>query len=118
MRQSHLTRSNLHRGLQRHGFNRRLDTEDDKRWRSDLKRYPLGTFPIAIATAAIRTVEGRRWHLPKSVTNRAVESSEPASGANAIRTNPQEDCSSNGPIRICHGEQYNHKYRFVSIQGD
>jgi transposase-like protein len=38
----HLTRSNLHRCLQRHGISHLPDTEGDKPRRSKFKRYPIG----------------------------------------------------------------------------
>jgi transposase-like protein len=38
----HLTRSSLHRCLQRHGISRLPEVEDDKPLRAKFKRYPLG----------------------------------------------------------------------------
>ncbi len=40
----HLTRSALHRCLQRHGISRLPDIEDDKPKRQRFKRYPIGFF--------------------------------------------------------------------------
>ena len=40
----HLTRSALHRCLQRHGISRLPDMEGDKPKRSKFKRYPIGFF--------------------------------------------------------------------------
>ena len=40
----HLTRSSLHRCLQRHGISRLPDIEGDKPQRSKFKRYPIGYF--------------------------------------------------------------------------
>ena len=57
----HLTRSNLHRCLQRHGISRLPDTDGDKPQRSRFKRYPIGYFPIDIAE--VRTEEGRLYLL-------------------------------------------------------
>ena len=53
----HLTRSSLHRCLQRHGISRLPDAEGDKPQRSKLKRTPIGTFRIDIAE--VRTEEGK-----------------------------------------------------------
>ena len=53
----HLTRSSLHRCLQRHGISRLLDVEGDKPKRQKFKRYPIGYFHIDIAE--VRTEEGK-----------------------------------------------------------
>ena len=53
---AHLTRSSLHRCLQRHGISRLPDVEGDKPKRK-FKRYPIGYFHIDIAE--IRTGEGK-----------------------------------------------------------
>ena len=45
----HLTRSALHRCLQRHGISRLPDVEGDKPRRQKFKRYPIGFFHIDIA---------------------------------------------------------------------
>ena len=55
----HLTRSSLHRCLQRHGISRLPDTGGDKPQRSKVKRYPIGFFHIDIAE--VRTEEGRLY---------------------------------------------------------
>lgn len=52
----HLTRSSLHRCLQRHGINRLPDVEGDKP-KKKFKRYPIGYFHIDIAE--VRTGEGK-----------------------------------------------------------
>src|SRR3954471_10337947 len=44
-----LTRSSLHRCLQRHGISRLPETEGDKPLRSKFKRYPIGYFHRDIA---------------------------------------------------------------------
>ena len=44
-----LTRSSLHRCLQRHGISRPPDTDGNKLQRSRFKRYPIGFFHIDIA---------------------------------------------------------------------
>ena len=41
----HLTRSSLHRCLQRHGISRLPDVEGDKPQKKKFKRYPIGLFP-------------------------------------------------------------------------
>ena len=53
----HLTRSSLHRCLQRHGISRLPDTEGDTPKRSRFKAYPIGYFHIDIAE--VRTEEGK-----------------------------------------------------------
>jgi hypothetical protein len=45
----HLTRSSLHRCLQRHAINRLPDMDGDKPKRSRFKTYPIGFFHIEIA---------------------------------------------------------------------
>jgi len=53
----HLTRSSLHRCLQRHGISRLPDMDGDKPKRQKFKRYPIGYFHIDIAE--VRTNEGK-----------------------------------------------------------
>lgn len=53
----HLTRSSLHRCLQRHGISRLPDVEGHKPDKRKFKRYPLGYFHIDIAE--VRTAEGK-----------------------------------------------------------
>src|SRR5215212_10233565 len=53
----HLTRSSLHRCLQRHGIARLPNTDGDKPRRSKFKRYPIGFFHIDIAE--VRTEQGK-----------------------------------------------------------
>ncbi|KAA2211146.1 IS481 family transposase, partial [Pseudoroseomonas oryzae] len=53
----HLTRSALHRCLQRHGISRLPETDGDKPRRAKFKRYPIGYFHIDIAE--VHTEEGR-----------------------------------------------------------
>ena len=55
----HLTRSALHRCLQRHGISRLPDVEGDKPGRQKFKRYPIGFFHIDIAE--VQTVEGKLY---------------------------------------------------------
>ena len=55
----HLTRSSLHRCLQRHGISRLPDVEDGKTRKRKFKAYPIGYFHIDIAE--VRTQEGRLY---------------------------------------------------------
>ncbi len=55
----HLTRSSLHRCLQRHGISRLPDVDGDRPKRSRYKAYPIGFFHIDIAE--LRTEEGRLY---------------------------------------------------------
>jgi transposase-like protein len=54
-----LTRSSLHRCLQRHGISRLPDMEGDRPKRQEFKRYPIGHFHIDIAE--LRTNEGKLY---------------------------------------------------------
>ena len=54
-----LTRSALHRCLQRHGISRLPDVEGDKPKRQKFKRYPTGFFHIDIAE--VQTAEGKLY---------------------------------------------------------
>ena len=47
----HLTRSSLHRCLQRHGISRLADVEDGKARRRKFKAYPICYFHIDITEA-------------------------------------------------------------------
>jgi len=53
----HLTRSSLHRCLQRHGISQLPDVEGTKPLKSKFKTYPIGFFHIDIAE--VRTEEGK-----------------------------------------------------------
>jgi hypothetical protein len=53
----HLTRSSLHRCLQRHGIGRLPDVEGDKPARKKFKSYPIGYFHVDIAE--VRTEQGK-----------------------------------------------------------
>lgn len=55
----HLTRSSLHRCLQRHGISRLPDVEDGKEIRRKFKAYPIGYFHIDIAE--VRTAQGKLY---------------------------------------------------------
>lgn len=55
----HLTRSSLHRCLQRHGISRLPEVEGDKVNRKKFKAYPIGYFHIDIAE--IQTAEGKLY---------------------------------------------------------
>jgi len=55
----HLTRSSLHRCLQRHGIGRLPQVDGDKPAKKAFKAYPIGFFHIDIAE--IRTAEGKLY---------------------------------------------------------
>ena len=55
----HLTRSSLHRRLQRHGISRLPDVERDKRPKKKFRSYPIGYFHIDIAE--VQTAEGKLY---------------------------------------------------------
>jgi hypothetical protein len=55
----HLTRSSLHRCLQRHGISRLPDVDGDKPKRQKFKRYRIGFFHIDIAE--VQTAEGKLY---------------------------------------------------------
>src|SRR5271155_87705 len=55
----HLTRSSLHRCLQRHGINRLPEVEGSKPGRKKFERYPIGYFHVDLAE--VRTAEGKLY---------------------------------------------------------
>ena len=55
----HLTRSSLHRCLQRHGIEPLPDVEGDKPAKKKFKAYPIGFFHIDIAE--VQTAEGKLY---------------------------------------------------------
>src|ERR1700678_1354491 len=55
----HLTRSSLHRCLQRHGISRLPEVRGDKPDKKKFKTYPIGYFHIDIAE--VRTAEGKLY---------------------------------------------------------
>jgi hypothetical protein len=55
----HLTRSSLHRCLQRHGISRLPEVEGSKPSKKKFKAYPIGYFHIDIAE--LQTAEGRLY---------------------------------------------------------
>src|SRR5215212_9315639 len=55
----HLTRSSLHRCLQRHGMSRLPETEGEKSAKKRFKPYPIGYFHIDIAE--VRTEQGKLY---------------------------------------------------------
>lgn len=57
----HLTRSSLHRCLQRHGISRLPDVAGDKEPKKKLKTYPIDYFHIDLAE--VHTEEGRLYLL-------------------------------------------------------
>ncbi len=52
----HLTRSNLHRGLKRHGISRLPRVEEEAQTKPRFKTYEIGYFPIEICE--VRCAEG------------------------------------------------------------
>src|SRR5476649_2216986 len=56
---AHLTRSSLHRCLQRHGVSRLPEVEGEKTARTKFKSYPIGYFHIDIAE--VQTAEGKLY---------------------------------------------------------
>jgi hypothetical protein len=57
----HLTRSSLHRCLQRHGISRLPEVTGDKPNKKKFKSYPIGYFHVDIAE--VRTAEGKLYML-------------------------------------------------------
>ncbi|WP_075293398.1 DDE-type integrase/transposase/recombinase, partial [Pararhizobium arenae] len=55
----YLTRSSLHRCLQRHGISRLPDVQGDKEPKKKFKSYPIGYFHVDIAE--VHTAEGRLY---------------------------------------------------------
>jgi hypothetical protein len=55
----HLTRSSLHRCLQRHGIGRLPEIEGDKPAKAKFKSYPIGFFRVDIAE--VQTAEGKLY---------------------------------------------------------
>ena len=58
----HLTRSALHRCLQRHGISRLPDVEGDKPQRQKFKRYPIGVFHIHCPAGDLHGRSAERGH--------------------------------------------------------
>jgi transposase InsO family protein len=56
---AHLTRSSLHRCLQRHGVSRSTQMESDKQPRRKFKTYPIGFFHVDIAE--VQTAQGKLY---------------------------------------------------------
>lgn len=57
----HLTRSSLHRGLQRHGISRLPEVDDDKPARKKFKACPIGYFHVDLAE--VRSEQGKLYLL-------------------------------------------------------
>jgi len=77
----HLTRSALHRCLQRHGISRLPEVEGDKPKRQRFKRYPIGFFHMDIAK--VQTAEGKLYlfvALTERVNSPSPSSSERLTG--------------------------------------
>src|SRR6201997_3147774 len=64
----HLTRSSLHRCLQRHGISRLPEVEGTKASKKRFKQYSIGFFHIDIAE--VRTEEGKLYLLSRSIGRR------------------------------------------------
>jgi transposase-like protein len=68
----HLTRSSLHRCLQRHGISRLPEVEGDSPNKRKFKTYPIGYFHIDIAE--VRTAQGRLYLFVASIGPRSSPS--------------------------------------------
>ena len=86
----HLTRSAMHRCLQRHGISRLPDIEGDKPKRQRRKRYPIGFFHVDIAEG--QTAEGK-----------ALLSSSKGSTCSSASTAPASSRSLNSSTRLTGG---------------
>src|SRR4051794_8324044 len=85
----HLTRSSLHRCLQRHGISRLPDVEGEASPKTKFKSYPIGFFHIDIAE--VRTAEGKLYMLV-AISNEQVRlrrAASPSQAANRRRLSPQ-----------------------------
>lgn len=67
----HLTRSSLHRCLQRHGISRLPDVKGDKPAKKKFKSHPIGYFHIDVAE--VRTEQGK-LHMFEAAPSTAVRS--------------------------------------------
>ena len=86
----HLTRSALHRCLQRHGISRLPDIEGDKPKRQRFKRYPIGFFHIDIAE--VQTAEGKALlSLSKGFTCSSASTAPASSRSPSWSTRPIEE---------------------------
>ena len=68
----HLTRSSLHRCLQRHGVSRLPQMEGDKEPRRTFKTYPIGFFHIDIAE--VQTAQGKLYLFVATTAPRSSQS--------------------------------------------
>ncbi len=84
-----VTRSSLHRCLQRHGIGRLPDVEGDKPAKKKFKRYPIGYFHIDIAE--VQTAEGKLYlfvaidRTSKFAFVQLLEEGQPCHGCNLPR---------------------------------
>ena len=69
----HLTRSSLHRCLQRHGISRLPQVEGEASAKRKFKAYPIGYFHIDIAE--VRTAQGKLYLSSPSTEPRSSPSS-------------------------------------------
>ena len=91
----HLTRSSLHRCLERHGISRLPETEGDKPQKKRFASYPLGYFHIDLAevsTAWERRSQGASCACSWRSTARA-SSPSPASWGARARWRPRSSCA-------------------------
>jgi len=97
----HLTRSSLHRCLQRHGISRLPEVTGDKDPKRKFKTYPIGHFHIDIAE--VQTAEGTRATRSSASTSRASasESNGPRSSAGALRFGHEGASSFHGSLARC-----------------
>src|SRR6185436_14397333 len=86
---SHLTRSSLHRCLQRHGISRLPDVEDDRPAKKKFKSYPIGYFHIDIAE--VRTEQGKLhmfaaipYKIHTVLTDNGIQFTTPGAGGSAV----------------------------------
>ena len=86
----HLTRSALHRCLQRHGISRLPEVEGDKPKRQRFKRYPIGFFHIDIAE--VQTAEGKLYLFAGIDRYRRRSPSPPHAGRSASGAARRDAC--------------------------
>src|SRR3954447_1925953 len=86
----HLTRSSLHRCLQRHGISRLPSTDGDKPRRSKFKRYPIGVWSRRVV---VRCPEMRRTRYGRSFTRQRPHNAACSSRAPSVaRSDPRPRC--------------------------
>ncbi|MBY5356722.1 transposase family protein [Rhizobium leguminosarum] len=116
----HLTRSSLHRCLQRHGISKLVDVEGDKPVRKKFKAYPLGYFHIDIAE--VRTEQGKLhmfvvsrefllrlitavpYKIHTVLTDNGIQFTTPGAGGSAVPL--IKEAIANGEIFRAHAFEY------------